>query len=672
MLYADIDENDPSKIVIDKFEWKFKELLTSLPSSKYGKDEKWRFNLSWQMCLALRYTFKANLEIGPALKAWADDQYQNTILPAFNLRNAPDAPGYPRLFPHQRADVEFLSTAKRAILANGMGSGKTQSAFSTVRRLYEKGHSVFPVLVAAPNSTKGSWKREVGEVWPGLKVTIIDGTASQRTKQFASAKGSEGPCPVHNPQPEEEPVAETKPKTKKKPAAKKPVECSCPSHVVIVNWESLRSHSRLLPFGSVALKKCVDHGGLDKNIKPASCESHPKELNGINFKTVIGDEIHRIKDPSSKMARAFKAATGDAEFRFAMSGTPIASSPEDLFSVLNWLYPEAYPSKSKYLDRFCQTHFNAFGARIVIGIKPEMEQEFFAGLDPFLRRMPKEAILPFLPPIVRQRRTVEMGPKQKKAYEQMRDEMIAELDGDVIHTTSPLTKMMRLLQFASAYATTEIIDVYDKKAKKVVQKTVVKLADPSSKIDAFMDDIEDFGKESVIVFAQSKQLVNLLSARMTKHKIAHGLITGDQDTKERDKHMQRFQDGEIQFILCTIGAGGTGITLTKGSIMAFLGRDWSMIGNLQAEARGHRIGSQIHEKVYIIDYVTEGTVEEAVFEAIEHKTNNLEFILRDKELMKKVVENRLTAEDLPNEEFNLDDLDIDKELQAIMEYEEYV
>lgn len=663
MLLADIDENDPTKIVIPEFEWKYKELLTALPSAKY-KDDKWFFNLSWQMCLALKYTFTDKLTIGPSLKAWADKEYTSKILPAYQLRDAPDAEGYPRLYPHQRGDVKFLSTAERALLANGMGSGKSQSAFSTVRYMHEQGKSVFPVLIACPNSTKGSWRREIEQVWPGLKVTIIDGTAAQRKKQAENAKGKEGPCPVHQP----EPVEEASTTSKKKVKAKKAPECSCPSHVVIINWESIRSHSRLAPFGSIALKKCTEHKGLDPNVTANACEAHEKELNQINFKTVIGDEIHRIKEPSSKVARAFKAATGEADYRFAMSGTPIASSPEDLFSILNWLYPHAYPSKSKYLDRFCETHFNAWGARIVIGIKKEREQEFFAGLEPFLRRMPKEAILPFLPPIVRERREVDMGAKQKKAYEQMRDQMLAELDESVVHTTSPLTKMMRLLQFASAYAETELKDVYNPKTRMVEKKLVVKLSDPSSKLDAFMDDIEGFGDESVIVFAQSKQLVNLLSARMTKAKIPHGLITGDQDSKTRENNMENFQNGTTKFILCTIGAGGTGITLTKGSIMVFLQRDWSMIGNLQAEGRGHRIGSEIHDHVLIIDYVTAGTVEEVVFDAVEAKTNNLEFILNDKRLMEKVIAHRLSELELPED--NLFDIDDALRHDSVSEHEE--
>ena len=656
MLYAEIDEKDPTKITIAKFEWRFKEMLQSLPSAKY-KQEQYFYNLSWQMCLALKATFKENLEVGPKLKAWADNEYNTVILPAFSLRDAPDAEGEERLFPHQRGDVKFLHTAKRAILANGMGSGKSQSAFSTVKYNHQQGLNPFPVLIVGPNSTKGSWKREINQVMPGLKITIVEGSATHRRKELESAIGSEDPCPVHDAV-ETEPEAVEEPKKGKKTKAKKvkvPV-CSCPSDVVIINWESLRSHSRLAPFGSIALKKCTEHGGLDPKITANQCEAHEKELNHIKFQTVIGDEIHRIKDPSSKAARALKAATGDADFRYAMSGTPIASSPEDLYSVVNWLYPHAYPSKSKYLDRFCQTHFNSWGARIVIGLKPGMETEFFSGLDPFLRRMPKEAILPFLPPVLRERRDVEMGAKQKKAYDQMRDQMLAELDEGVVFTTSPLVKMTRLIQFASAYAEMEIQDVYNKETRLVEPKVVVTLSDPSAKLDAFMDDIEDFGDQSVIVFASSVQLIRLLSARLDKEKIAHGLITGDQDTKERDKHMANFQEGKTQFILCTIQAGGTGITLTKGSIMVFLQRSWSMIDNLQAEARGHRIGSEIHDHVQIIDYVTAGSVEEEIFTAIDEKTNNLETILRDRTLMQKVLEHRkLTAEDLEIENnFNLD------------------
>lgn len=612
-VVAEIDEANPKKIKTSEHDWRFQEILKALPTSHWDKKASvWRFNLTWQTCLALKAELGDLLQAGPKLKQWMTDEYNNRILPAYTLRDKIEAEGYERLFPHQRGDVQFLATAERAILANGLGSGKSQSAFSTARFLYEhRGINPFPMLIVCPNSTKYQWKTEIEEVWPGLTVNVIDGTVTKRRKALAEQ-----------------------------------------AHVTIINWESVRMHSRLLPYGSIALKKCVEHGGHDPKVTAATCEVHPKELNGINFNMVIGDEAHRIADPSTKVSRAFKAATGDARFRIALTGTPIRSSPDDLFSILNWLMPDAYPSKVKYIDRFCISHPDAWGTLHISGIRKEMEQEFFSGLDPFLRRMPKELILPFLPPVLRSRRDVEMGAKQKKAYEQMRDQMLAELDDDVITTSSALIKMMRMLQFASAYGEVEYRDVLNQDTGEWYEKAFVKLSDPSSTLDAFMEDLPDFGDESIVVFAVSKQLINMLSARLTKAGISHGLITGDQDAETRQMHMNAFQAGQTQLILCTIAAGGTGITLTKGRYGVFLQRSWSMIENTQAEGRVHRIGSQQHESIHIIDYVTAGSCQETVFKAVAEKGKNLEIILRDKELMKKY----LKAEDfdLPDSEYTIE------------------
>ena len=262
---------------------------------------------------------------------------------------------------------------------------------------------------------------------------------------------------------------------------------------------------------------------------------------------------------------------------------------------MHWLSPDEWPGKTAYMDRFCDIAYNAFGAATVMGVKHHMEAEFFGGLDPRLRRMPKALVLDFLPPVRSERRDVEMAPKQKKAYEQMRDQMVAELkDDELYQTTSPLTRVMRMLQFASSYAEIERVERFNQKTQKMEIDEYVRLHDPSCKLDAFMNDIDDFGEDSVVVFAVSRQLIEMLSARMTKANIPHGLITGAQDADERQQHMDDFQAGKTKFILCTIAAGGTGITLTKARVAVFLQRDWSMINNYQAEARIHRIGSEQH------------------------------------------------------------------------------
>jgi SNF2 family DNA or RNA helicase len=463
--------------------------------------------------------------------------------------------------------------------------GKTAQAIRALKKIQDDGGEPFPALVICPNTLKKNWKREFGKWWPGVKVQVITGTATQRRKQF-----------------DEE------------------------ADVYVINWESLRSHSRLAPYGSVALARCISCKGMDDRVTENRCEVHERELNRIDFKAVIADEIHRSKDPKSKQTRAMWAATGDADYRFALTGTPIARDVLDMWPILHWLSPEEWPSKTRWIDRMVDTMLNAFGGMMVLGVKPHMEAEFHASINPRMRRMLKARVLPWLPDMVFERRDIEMSTKQAKAYKDMRDNMIAELEsGEAVIASSVLTQTTRLTQFASAFA-----EMVTDEATGEIRPI---LSEPSCKVDAVMDDIKsgDFGDDSVAVCAVSRQLINLLSASLTKEGIEHGLITGAQSEEERQKAVDDFQSGKIKWILFTAQAGGVGITLTAARRLIMLQRPWSLVDHKQALDRIHRIGSEIHDSVIVMDYVTEGTIEERVIQVLEGKGENFEQIVKDKD-----------------------------------------
>jgi|TARA_B110000971_G_scaffold43235_1_gene42776 SNF2 family DNA or RNA helicase len=604
-------ELEGDKITIQA-EWRLKEVCRALPGAKWDTNKDvWRIPLSWTGCLALRSTFKEQLEIGPALSEWATNEKTGRIDPANFLRDLENSEtGDEDLFPHQRAGVDFLSKARRALLADEPGLGKTAQAIRTLKRLQEQGEDVFPALIVCPNTLKSNWKREFDRWWPGLDVQVLKGTPLQRRKAFETE-----------------------------------------AQVYIINWESLRTHSKLLSYGSIALARCSECGGHDSKVSTARCEVHQRELNKIPFKAVIADEIHRSKDPKSKQTRALWAASGSADIRFALTGTPIANTVVDLWPILHWLDDKEWPSKTKWLDRYVNTMLNAFGGLVILGLKPEMEAEFYAGIHPRMRRMLKARVLPWLPEIINDRRDVEMGAKQAKAYKQMLENMMAMLDstpeyafeeaqmdtgtvdGGVIVASNPLTQTGRLIQFASAYGTMEPTETGEKMI----------LSDPSCKVDALMDDMKngDFGEDSVAVCAVSRQLIELLSARFTKEGIRHGLITGAQSGDERQQAIDDFQAGKIKWILFTAQAGGVGVTLTTARRLVMLQRPWSLVDYKQALDRVHRIGSEIHDSVIITDYVTEGTIEERVIEALDVKSDNFEQIVKDKaKLMELLKDNR--------------------------------
>jgi SNF2 family DNA or RNA helicase len=588
-----VDIDGSGEHILINAEWRLKELCKSLPGASWSpKEQVWRVPLSWTTCLALRSTFRNDLVIGPLLAEWAANEVATRINPSNAFRELETFEGDEILFPHQRAGVEFLATAKRALLADEPGLGKTAQAIRALKMLHERGEEVFPVLIVCPNTLKKNWAREFTKWWPEVPTQVIKGSAVQRKRQFED-----------------------------------------PSQVFIINWESLRTHSRLAPYGSVALTRCRACGGQDEKISETRCEVHLRELNNIDFKSVIADEIHRSKDPKSKQSRALWSASGDSKIRFALTGTPIANNVVDLWSILHWISPKDWPSKTKWIDRMVDTMLNAFGGMMVIGVKPAMQDEFYKSVNPVMRRMLKKVVLPWLPPVMNERRDVEMSTKQKKAYEQMRDLMIAELDSeDTLTAPSVLTQTIRLLQFASSYATLD--------TNESTGEIRAVLSSPSCKVEALMDDIDngDFGDDSVAVCAVSKQLINLLSAELTKKKILHGLITGDQDEDERQKAIDDFQSGAIKWILFTAQAGGVGITLTAARRLIMLQRPWSLVDHKQVLDRVHRIGSEVHDSIVITDYVTEGSIEERVIQVLETKADNFEQIVRDKDQLLKLLQ----------------------------------
>ena len=594
---VNVELDESGKNIIINAEWRLKELCKSLPGASWSAREQiWRVPVSWASCLALRSTFREQLEIGPELTAWAANEVAIRITPSNVLRDMEILPegedvGNEDLFPHQRAGVKFLATARRALLADEPGLGKTAQAIRALKELHDRGEDVFPALIVCPNTLKKNWKREFDKWWPGVDIQVIKGTSTQRRAQFEH-----------------------------------------PANVYVINWESLRSHSKLSSYGSIALARCPDCGGHDTRVTPTKCEVHQRELNVIDFKAVVADEMHRSKDPKSKQSRALWAATGSADIRFAMTGTPIANNVLDMWAILHWISPEEWPSKTKWIDRMVNTMLNAFGGMMVLGVKPHMEAEFYAAINPRMRRMLKARVLPWLPEVINDRRDVEMSAKQAKAYKQMRDNMITQLTkedalegtGEIVVATNPLTQTLRLLQLASSYADVVVDEVTG--AEKVV------LSDPSCKVDALMEDIknEDFGNDSVAVCAVSRQLIDLLSARFTKEGIEHGLITGAQDEDQRQQAIDDFQSGKIKWILFTAQAGGVGVTLTTARRLVMLQRPWSLVDHKQALDRVHRIGSEIHDSIIITDYVTEDTIEERVIQALDTKADNFDQIVRDR------------------------------------------
>lgn len=428
--------------------------------------------------------------------------------------------------------------------------------------------------------------------------------------------------------------------------------------VIIMNIESIRLHSRMVKYGSTALKKCAECAPKagDPDLKTSSCEVHPKELNAIDFKVCVLDEAHRVKDPNASQSRAIKAVFHGptVKYRWALTGTPVANHPGDLWSILNTISPENWPAKSAFIDRYAMTEFNAFGGMTIRGLKPEHRDEFHALLAPHFRRMLKAQVLKSLPDKVFIRHDVEMKPKQAKAYRDIEKDLVTILeDGTVLVANGSLAGATRLLQFASAYCEVETGETPEDPATWNVT-----LSDPSPKVDEMITIIEDSFTEDdrgrrkakpIVIAAEHRQLIDLASNRLTEAGIPFGRVTGAESADEREANVRAFQEGRLDYILFTYAAGGVGINLTRADTMIRLQRSWSMIANNQGVDRIHRIGSEVHESVTIIDLVTAGTIEETQIQRLYEKAERMEEIVRDREKLLKAEGDQRTLDEIDAE-----------------------
>lgn len=574
-------------------------LVRSLPGARYDRAaEQWSVEATWTACLTMRSLFGSGLQIGLQLESWAWSQLQlekNTQ----ELNNSLEYHGGeydPRLFGYQQAGAEFMAQKRAVILGDEPGLGKTAQSISAVKRLHDAEEIVFPLLIIAPNSMKRTWLAELQQWWPegAASVTLIGGSAAQRRKQLADN-----------------------------------------SLVHIINWESVRLHSRTAGYGSIRLKACADCGGIESPredeeykaaVSEAKCEKHERELNRNGYRTVIADEAHRMANPNAKQTRSTWSVVQSAEYRFLLTGTPVGDNVADIWSLLHALDKESFPVRSKFLDVFARTQLNFFGGYEVLGLNPRHAPVFGRVLSGYLRRTPKSLALPQLPPkLPVQYRYAEMSPRQAKQYKQMKDGFLTLLaSGKPVAASYPITQVTLLRQIACAMVTEG-------------PEGKIALTEPSCKVDDLVEFVSD-NPGQLVVAAKSRLIMELAERRLTAAGLRCGMITGGQTLDERHVACQDFQAGKLDIVLMTMQAGGVGITLTAADTMYFLERG-SSVENKQAEDRVHRIGSEIHDAVRIVSCVTAGTLEDNKFFQLALQDGRIEEVIQDAARLERMLSN---------------------------------
>lgn len=368
---------------------------------------------------------------------------------------------------------------------------------------------------------------------------------------------------------------------------------------IITNIETLRYKVKT---GRKVMQKV--NGGLkevDEYAFPIT-ERLQKLCTSGEIEMIAVDEFHKCKNPDAEQAKQILQIT--APIQIAMTGTPLMNKPLDLYMPLKWL---GYEKHGFWAFKNHHCNFGGYGGHEVVGYKHL--EELTDTLDTMMLRRLKDEVLD-LPEKTLINEYVEMGSEQARIYAMAHSDIISNID-KLKMANNPLAELIRLRQ---ATGNPEILSDVTENAK-------------FDRMEELVDDAIENGKK-VVIFSNWTQITNPAFKRLSK-KYRGVMITGETKDNLRQEYVNEFQNNDrVKFIIGTIGALGTGLTLHAGSVEIFLDEPWNMALKEQAIDRCHRIGQKNNITVYTL--LCKDTIDERINSLVEKKGQMSEVLIDGK------------------------------------------
>ena len=318
-----------------------------------------------------------------------------------------------------------------------------------------------------------------------------------------------------------------------------------------------------------------------------------------NWDLLVMDESHRIKAPGGMASRYCSRLSDRVQHRVALTGTPMAHSPLDIYAQYRAIDKSIYGT-SFYRFRSRYAVMGGFNRLQVVGYQREAElrSKFYSRAY----RVESDDVLD-LPSTLSINLMCDLGRLGQRLYTEMAEEFIADVQGGQITASNALSRLLRLQQITSGYGRLE--DGTDREID-------------TSKAQVLEDVLTDIGKEPVVVFTRFVHDLDVV------HRVAEKVGVPSYEVSGRRKDLAEWTSGVLAV---QIQAGGLGLDLTQARYAIYYSLGFSLGDYSQSMARLHRPG-QTHPVEYI-HIVADGTVDETVMEALANREAVVDHILRD-------------------------------------------
>ncbi|MCY0878752.1 MAG: DEAD/DEAH box helicase [Firmicutes bacterium] len=321
-------------------------------------------------------------------------------------------------------------------------------------------------------------------------------------------------------------------------------------------------------------------------------------LQRIAWQGLVADEAQHVKNPNTKRARALRRLS--AQWRVALTGTPVENRLHDLWAEMEFLNPGYLGSEREFRQRF------ESGAG---GIETGRLKQLLA---PFVLRRVKTdpVVMPDLPDKVETYEWTHLTPEQVALYQAIVDRLFREV-------TAPMTRMAR--RGAIVAALTHLKQVTDHPLLYLHQGG--SLRGRSGKLERLEELLEAIfdANERVVVFTQYVAWIHLLAPYLRRlFQVPVLTLHGSLSKRERDEIIETFNHGAgPAALLASLKAGGVGLNLARAQHVIHYDRWWNPATEDQATDRVWRMGQTALVTVH--KFVTRGTVEERIDVLINQK-----------------------------------------------------
>ena len=460
------------------------------------------------------------------------------------------------LRPFQRAGVSYMGSRRRVLLGDEMGLGKTVQAIATICHT-----NAFPCLVVCPVSLQLNWIREIEKWAVGKRVS---GEAEES------------------------------------------------ADFLVIPYSQIVKHENLL-------KK------------------------GTRWASMVCDESHYLKNSKAQRTKAVKSISKDIPDIYLLSGTPIVNRPAEFISQLQILRRlNELGGWRHFTERYCDAKQERFGLNIS-GASNLTELNSRLRKMCYIRRFKKD-VLKELPS--KQRSVIPVNIANRKAYEMAHKSVRKELEklrasckaftNDVMATVMSATAEEIKKEWADKFPD-ENIPKHENRARlkrelnaRLVRREVMvenceailllnrlKTLAMQGHLGAAFEWIEDFldSGEKLVIFCDHIEAQQRVYEKFATRSTA---IMASMDAERRQRSVDKFQnDKNVRAIICSLGAGGVGFTMTASSNVLFIEQGWTPAVHDQAEDRTHRIGQEDAVMAYYM--LGKDTIDEDIYELIEKK-----------------------------------------------------